>query len=310
MKTGDERRPTSTVCMTMVQSSGTWLNGAMVPQMHYVSLEVKDNENRLVARVGLTFEQVTRMLMYNGEVPCTLERYRGLDGKPTEEKVERPKTVHARMKERLGQSREELKDRIKDLERALYDAMNNKTAGKGKLQEMHSMAHTILQHFGGNDDFVVQQAEEELGTMQMQAACQLGVFLQTQHNLQLDGETLAKLLPVGEGNLLIDKSAKPVVNGYKAKERPVKDPSEMCARELADEILIYLKEFEATKENQSKDESALVFMPTTGEHANNIFIRYVSFHSTYTVDIDLARNYLIFLRNAKPAMFMRHFDFK
>lgn len=301
MRTGDERKPTGTVMMTMVQSSGQWLNGAMVPQHHYVALEIKDIEGAIIARVALTFEQVTRMLMYNGEVQCTLDKYRGKDGQLLTEQVEQPKTVRSRMKERLGNSRQELKARINDLEKDLYEALNKGSAGKGKLQELHSTVQTIRQHFGENDDFVVQQAEEELGTMQMQAACQLGVFLQANHGLELDAKTLAKLLPVGEpGNLIIDKSVQPVETGYVAKERPLKDPSEMTALEVGDEIHMRLKRFEAAQ--PKNNEHNLLFGASAGAKRNKVWIKYISYQGTWDVELEQARNYLTFLRNTKQFM--------
>jgi len=308
MKTGDEKKPTSTVCMAMTSSSGTWLNGAMVPQHHYVSLQIKDPDDRLIARVALTFEQMTRMLMYNGEVPCTLERYRGMDGQLIVEQVERPKTVRSRMKERLGDSRQELKTRIADLKKDLYEAVNGGSAGKKKLEGFLAQADTILSHFGENDDFVVQQAEEELGTMQMQAACQLGVFLQAQHGLSVDESTLVKLLPVGDGApQLTDKTVQGVVTGYVARERARKAVPQMTAMEVADEIHKYLKAWEATSWNKTQGEHQPLFGASAGHKSNKVEIRYVSFQGTHSLTLKDAQDYLIFLQHTK--VFLHHFDF-
>lgn len=301
-------KPTSTVCMTMTSSSGSWLNGAMVPQHHYVSMEIKDNTGALVARVALTFEQMTRTLMYNGEVPCTLERYRGLDGKLVVEQVERPKTVHSRMKERLGESRKELYIRIADLKKDLYAAVNGGSAGKRKLEDFLAQADTILSHFGGNDDFVLQQAEEELGTMQTQAACQLGVFLQRQHGLTVDESTLAKLLPVSDGPLAIaDKTVQGVTTGYTAKERAKKAAPQMTAMEVADEIHGYLKAWETTAWNKTQGERQPLFGASATHKGNKVEIRYVSYQGTHSLPLKDAQDYLIFLQNTKA--FMRHLDF-
>jgi hypothetical protein len=298
-------KETSTICMAMTSSSGTWLNGAMVPQHHYVSLTVKDNQGKLVARVALTFEQMTRTLMYNGEVPCTLERYRGDDGQLVEEKVERPKTVRNRMKERLGTSRQELKTRIADLKKDLYEAVAGGSAGKKKLEGMLAQADTILSHFGENDDFVVQQAEEELGAMQTQAACQLGVFLQTQHNLTVDESALVKLLPVGEAsNLLTDKSVQGVTTGYVAKERVTKSAYDMTAMEVADAIHRHLKYWEATPWNKQQGEHQPLFGASATHKGNKVEIRYVSFQGTHSLTLKAAQDYLVGLNNAKG--FKRH----
>lgn len=301
----EDEKNTSSICFTMCSSSGQWLNGAMVPQHHYVSLTLKDPDDKIVARVALTFEQMTRALMYNGEVPCTLERYRGLDGKLIEEQVEKPKTVHRRMKERLGESRKELADRIADLHKDIYEALQAGTAGKKKLQELLSQSDTIKQHFASNDDFVVQQAEEELGAMQTQAACQLGVFLQSQHGISADSSVLQKLLPVSENNLLEDKSTdvKPVVTGYVPKERDLKEVKDMTAMEVADEINKWLKIAEAFDPDIGK-ESAQLFGSNATSKRNKVEIRYISYQGTHSLTLEAAQEYLTYLRTHKE--FKRH----
>jgi len=299
-----EEKPTSTICMTMVSSSGTWLNGAMVPQQHYVSLTLKDPEGRIVARAALTFEQVTRALMYNGEVPCTLERYRGIDGQSTEEKVEKPKTVGTRMKERLGASRSELLQRIADLRKDLYEIVNGAPHGKAKMKDLLQQADTIKTHFGGNDDFVVRQAEEELGTMQTQVACQLGVFLQQQHGITSDPDTLKKLFVVNDNNLLENKSTPvPVVTGYKAKQREAKDIDDMTAMEVADQLSILFKKFEQAQPSHKECD---LFMSSASAHGNKVNVKYISYQGTTTLELHIAKAYLKYLLTAET--FKKHYS--
>jgi len=126
----------SKIKMSMVQSSGTWLNDCPQKQHYYVSIEIFNPEGRTsIVRVALSFEQVTRMLMYNGEVNCTLERYLGEDGKIHEEKVNPPETVHQRMKKRLDDAYKSLEKRIEDIRRDVYDMLNgNVKTGKNSLK--------------------------------------------------------------------------------------------------------------------------------------------------------------------------------
>ncbi len=296
-----ENKKTSTVCMTMVDSSGTWLNGALVPQHHYVSLTIEDPEGKVVARAALTFEQVTRMLMYNGDVVCTLERYRGEDGNLTKEEVLKPQTVHSRMNERLGESRKELKARIKDLYKDLYEVINGGGGGKKKLLDILSQIQTIQSHFESNDSFVLQQAEEELGTMQTQAACQLGVFLQSQ-GLNANPEKLQKLLPVSDEKLLTDKSKikpVPIVTGYKPKQREEKNIDDMTAMEVSDNLFSLFKKFELTVPVEN------LYAPNSYVKGNCVIIRYISYQSEWTLSLEEAKSYLKVLKNAKQ--FVRHF---
>lgn len=290
----------SKVVMTMSQSSGSWLNGAMMPQQHYVSMMIKDPEGKKVVTMNLTFEQVTRMLMYNGEVECTLSSYRSMTGEIIKEEVEQPQTIHSRMKERLGESRKNIKARIDDLYKDVYAAVNAGTAGKKKLEALLIDIRIIKSHFSSNDDFVLQQSEEELGTMQTQAACQLGFFLKKQHGLEIDQKVLQKLLPVTDELLLTDKTdetIKPVVTGYKEKKFPLREPNEMSSREVADNINKQLLKFEVISEKLG--EESLLYNPYARHDKNKVKITYISYQNAHTLSLDEARKYLTFLRSTK-----------
>ena len=299
----EKSKETSSVTMTMVQSTGQWLNGSMTPQHHFVSQTYKDPDGKTVLTAYFSFEQITKMLMYNGEVECTLSKYRGLDGKYLEEKVDKPKTIHSRMKERLGESRKELKSRIDDLYKDIYEAVNSKTAGKKKLEELLHQADTIKRCFGSNDDFVMEQTEEELTTMQSEVICQLGVFLQSQHGIETTPELLQKMLPISEDNLLEDKSEKsqPVVTGYKKKIRKEKNLEDMTSMEVADAIHIYLKKFE-----REAKEGELYYASASCKGNKIVEIKYVSYQGTHSLSLDDARTYLTFLKSA--TQFKHHYN--
>jgi hypothetical protein len=162
-----------------------------------------------------------------------------------------------------------------------------------------------LQVTASNDDFVVQQAEEELGSMQTQAACQLGVFLQSQHGITADSSLLQKLLPVSENNLLEDKTAeaKPVVTGYVKKGRETKEVKDMTAMEVADEINNWLKIAEASDPDRGKETSQLFGSNATSKR-NKVEIRYISYQGTHSLPLENAQEYLTYLRTNKT--FKRH----
>jgi len=169
----------SSVCMTLTSGSA-WLNGCLQPQHYYVTIDITDPEGKSLARVALSYEQAAKMLLYNGHVECTLQRYRDATGKTAVEKVEPPENVHKRMKRRLSETHKALLERIEDVRLSLHDMVNgdkkaNKTTILNLLQEMD----TIQNHFLENQSFILQQSEEELSSMQNNAAGQLSLFLQT-----------------------------------------------------------------------------------------------------------------------------------
>jgi hypothetical protein len=186
--------------MNIVSSTGTWLNGCIQKQHYYVSLNLEDPEGKTVARVALSYEQAARMLLSNGDVECTLEHYRGNDGTLIEEKVEPPKTIHERMKERMGNTQASLLNRVEDIRRDLHDMVNgDEKRNKGKIKELLQSVEVVKSHLKSNETFVVHQAEEELADMQNNAMGQLGMFLQSKFGLEAPKDALKQLLPIANG---------------------------------------------------------------------------------------------------------------
>ena len=310
-------RETSKVSMCLTSSSGTWLNGSLQPQHYFVSLDVKDPEGKELARVALTYEQAARMMLYNGDVECTLMRYRGIDGKMTEEKVEPPKTVHQRMKERLGETQVSLLKRVEDVRRDLYDMINgDEKRSKTKIKEMYDNIATIKAHLQGNEAFVVQQAEEELGEMQSNAAGQLGIFLQTK-GLDAPAEALKQLLPVSNGPLLIGEEVKPVQDSYELKARPGKSIDSMTAMQVADVMSKRLRQLEQLENavnvdriEKSEQDKHLYNSGASETRSGKVSICYIGYQGHHTIELDEAKAYLKFLYSIKTIdEFKSHWHF-
>lgn len=304
---GDEKK-TSKVMMTMVHSTGTWLNNCPQPQHYYISLKVLDPERKEVVKIGLSFEQVSRMLMYNGEIDCTLIHYRGTDGKLKTEEVEIPKTVHQRMKDRMTETHESLKNRMNDLEKDIYEMVNGGSKSKKKLEELLQEMKVIREHFESNENFVVQQAEEEIADIQSNALNQLGVFIESRTGLEAPRDILKQLIPTG-APLALPEPVKPVKDNYKKKKREPKRIIEMTAMEVSDLICKYLRYFESLQGRKNSKEKAELFSPSAHHTSKGVHIRYKNYTSATLVSLPDAKRYLKFLTTTTDLKdFKRHWQ--
>jgi len=304
-------RNTSTICMNMTQSNGTWLNGCLQKQMYFVSVDIKDPDHKVVARANLSFEQAARMLLYNGDVECTLERYRGEDGTIQNEKVEPPKSVHQRMTDRLDDTMTTLKKRLFDVEKDIYDMVNgDKKRSKTAMKEMLMDIKVIKEHLLENEAFTVQQAEEELGEMQSNAAGQLGLFIQSKTGELPNSETLKRLLPTGGENQIAqipDKRVVATIDEYELKTRDKKSIEDMTALQVADAMRKRLKQIEAAQNkylaaNPDKDKENnhhLFFANAMERKGQKISICYVNYQGSSLLDLADAKSYLKFLLEIK-----------
>lgn len=312
-KIDDKKVNTSHICMNLTSSTGTWLNGCLQPQHYFVSMNLEDPDGKIIARVGLSYEQAARMLLYNGDVECTLLNYRDINGKLVEEKVEPPKTVHQRMKERLGETRLTLLKRIEDVRRDLYEMVNGDAKrNKGKIEELLQSVDVIKDHFAANEDFVVQQAEEELGQMQSNAAGQLGTFLQSK-GVDVSIDVVKQMLPISNGQLLIGE-AKPVEDDYEMKKRGAKSIDDMTAMQVADIMFNQLKRLELTQSDEvteSKKHLDLFHANASARHGEKVNVTYIAYQGTHALELDEAKDYLKFLLKVKSIdEFKTHWHYK
>lgn len=298
--------------MSLSQSTGQWLNGCLQPQHYYVHVEIKDPDGKLVAQVALSYEQMARTLLYSGEVDCTLQRYRDDTGKLVEEVVTPPKTVKDRMAERLGDVTGSLEKRLADVKKDLYSMINGHTKpGKTNLEELMSQVDTIQSHFTSNQDYVVQETEKELAEMQSNMAGQLGLLIQTQTGVSLPGQTLAKLLPVSDGPLLLGEPIEPVVEAYEPKKRQEVAIDDMTAMEVADALQGRLSAFERKMAHSSDKDTQLYIARASHTKMGKVSILYISYQNPSVIDLDMAKRYLKFLRSlTKVSEFKQHWHFE
>lgn len=310
------RYDSATIAMNLVQSSGTWLRGCLQPQHYYVSIGLKDIDGKIVAQVGLSYEQASKMLLYNGDVECTLERYRSETGELISEKIEPPKTVHSRMNERLSDAHDAIINRLFDLEKDLQAMVDgDEKRSKSKLEELVSAANTIRTHLKSNTNFIVQQAEEELGQMQSNAAGQLGIHLQRLGIDNITNDELTKLIPTGSPTNLITDKATVVEDDYQMKNRLLKSVEDMNARQVAEEISNRFRIIERrlNKDNVNDlDGHAILYNAGSSDHKGpKVSVLYVGYQGTSMLSLEEARNYLKYLRTLKHAVdFKKHWHYK
>jgi hypothetical protein len=310
----NKKRETSSILMSLAQSTGTWLNGSLQPQHYYVLMQIKDPDGKIVTQVALTYEQMARTLLYSGPVDCTLQRYRNETGKLVEEVVPLPKTVKERMHDRLEDVNSSLTKRLEDVKKDLYLMVNGHTKpGKTNLEELMKEIDTIQAHFKSNQTYVAQETEKELAEMQSNMTGQLGLLLQTQAGLQLPGQTLTKLLPVSDGPLLLGEPIEPVIESYELKNRQEIPIDDMTAMEVVDKLQKRLSAIEKKIPHTSAEETILYFASASLTSKGKISILYISYQSPSVIELDLAKKYLKFLQSIKTASEFKqhsHFDVK
>jgi hypothetical protein len=222
----------------------------------------------------------------------------------TNEEIKPPKTVRQRMKERLKESHSSIEKRLEDVKRDVYAMVNGEKSGKKNLTQLLKDIEVIQSHYASNESFVVQQAEEELGAMQNNAAGQLGLFLQS-HGTNVDKEDLCKMLSVGQPLSIDDKSVAHVKDEYQLKQREEKSIEEMTALEVADQISFLLKNLEQKQLTKDK----VILFNSSAIHLNNfVLIRYISYQGTTKISLEEAKEYLKFLLTVKDIKdFRSHF---
>jgi hypothetical protein len=305
----EDKKETSKILMTMVNSSGCILNGALQPQNYYVSIDIKDPNHELVARVHLTFEQVTRMLMYNGEVECTLSRYRGADGKIASEIVIPLKSINQKLEDNIKEIQTQFNDRLNDLHKDVFELINGDAKpNKSKLKDLLHQITILQSHYANNESFMLQEAETELQQATTNATNQLGIFIQskigTDKEVPLD--LLKQMLPVNNNTLQLENKVEPVLDDYTTKIRVPKPIVEMTELELSIEINKELKRIENDKSITSN-----LFGSLCKIRNYEIYICYVSHQGTSIVNREKAIKYLQYLKTitSNENNFKTHYNF-
>jgi hypothetical protein len=306
----EQNKPMSKIQFSLTQSTGTWLNDCLSPQHYYVSMELDDPDGKCVARVELSFEQMTRALMYHGPVPCTLVRFRDTTGKLASEHVAPVESVHDRMVKRMGDSYESLKKRLHDIQTDVYEMVNG-DRGKGKkdLQSLLQDIEVIKSHFASNQTFVLKQSEEEVETIQSNAATQLGLLLASK-GLTADTDTLRQLIGSSD-KLLPAPEAVQAQDDYKLKERQSKPVSEMTAMQVADEINDQLRYLESLRpKGECVTATKLFGASAISTTMSKVVVHYISFQGASSLSLEEARMYLKYLLTVESyEEFKPHYHF-
>jgi DNA-binding Lrp family transcriptional regulator len=259
------------------------------------------------------------MLLSNGEVDCTLTKYRNESGEIVKEVVIPPETVKDRMHKRLNRVEDSLNKRLDDVQKELSDMINmDKKPVKNNLKKLLHEIVVIRSNLSSNREFVVQETERELGEMQSNMVGQLGLFIQGQTGEVLPGESLKKLLQVSDGPLLIGESIEPVIDKYTPKTHQCVTTEEMATEEvtteemtptkLASNIMALLKIAERCLPKNSDDGLS---HPYTLVQANGILISYIDYRGSTILSFEEARKYLKFLNSITHiSEFKRHYNYK
>jgi len=296
------------ISLTMVSSTGTWLRESLAPQHSFIALSIEDHEGRIIARLGMTFDQFTHMLVSNMETTCTLLRYRDGNGKLAEDIVTHPPTIEDKMKERMKEYRDNLGDRMNDIYKDIYEMMNSGVKpGKKKLEELLRDVATVRSHFKENENFVMKQSEEELSQMQENARVQLSIYLKTL-GADIAPSEIKFLGDPSSHKLIANGETQPILEPYIKKDREEKPIEDMTSRELADHINKHLIRLEATQsEDTVEDGHRKLYMSGCSESGTKgVAIRYVSYQTHSFLTIEEARKYLTALRSIKDIKSFQH----
>jgi len=285
---------TSKITLNITSSSGTYLADTLQPQRYYVSIKVQDKKGATVCDVGLSYEQAARMMFTNGEVPCTLLRYRDRDGELKEEDVKPPTSIHDNMMGRLGEVYSDLLKRIQDLKEDAYEMVQGRSKGKKALEKLLFDIGVIESHYTSNQTYVAERAEEEVAEMQSNAAGQLGVFLESHFDVDAKKSALLTLIDSVESQKKLEgPKTEPIIENYQKKPREEVLLEDMTAADVAREMNQRLKAVESRVRDQ---EDPCVFGASATSNKSKVTIVYRSYQGHTDVPLDIAKKYLRFLR--------------
>ena len=294
------KKQTSKISLSINQSTGTWLNEALLPQHRYPSIDILDPNGEILAKIDMTFEQFAQFLVSNSHVTCTLSRYRTRDDKLAAEEVEQPETVGDRMTKRLGEYRENVKDRMKELQTDIYEMINgSQKINKKTLEKLYSDIGTIRSHFVSNENFAVQQAQEETSEIQESMRTQLLTFLSGK-GLDVSKNDIKMLEGNRENTLqLTGEKAEAKVEPFEKKQRVEKPIDDMTCLELADNIHEIFKKLETQETSKTKFEDVKhtkLFSSIATATNKTVIVKYISYQKETSLTREEAAAYLKFLR--------------
>lgn len=310
-----DKKRTSTVYLRQIHNTGgnIFLNDTLNEQSFYVEMEVKDPDDKLVCEIAMSYEQFVRIMLSSGDVPVTLLKYRGLDGKLTKEEVEKPVSARDALIKDLSETIGSVNDRISDLKKDVYELVNSgKSVGKKKLEDLLDQIKVIESHYNSNISYVTQEAVNRVGEVQDNVKTQLSIAMNNMVNSNSFEPNDFKKLIEGESQMsLPDYTSEPVVEEYNKKDRTEKNIDDMTNLELADNINIYIKKFEALERREKGDqEYSVLYSAGAIAVTGGVGIMNISYHGTIKVSPERAKEYLKFLRSiSKFSEFKTHYNF-
>jgi len=303
----DSGRQMSHVFLRQVNRS-IYLNDTLSEQSFFVEMEVKDPNGALVCDIAMSYEQFVRTLLFNGDVPVTLLKYRNIDGKLSEEKVPIPDSSRDSLIKDLDETIGGVANRIIDMRKDLYEILNStKTVSKKKIEDLLEQIKVIESHYNSNIPYVTQEAVKKVSKIQDNAKSQLAIAMnQMIGSDSFKPEHFTRLIEGESIMALPDYTAEPVDDDYKLKDREEKNIDEMTNMELGDHISKYLKAVEVTEQKVFENKSDKEKESKTkmyGAHASGdnkgVYITYISYQGGHKIDTEKARRYLKFLKTIK-----------
>ena len=292
-----------TISLAMAQSTKTYLKGSDIPHLSVVHIEVASDDGT-VARILLSMDQFVRFLVSNTRVPCTLEAYRGKDGKITKEVVEEPVSIKRKMENRLGEVEQEFHQRLVNLSKTLKDIQDGHIKpGKKVIDALADDVDVLKSHHMSNREYVIERSQEELEHLASNTAAQLAITLGTNPQQALDflGCSGQKALPAHSPVEL-----PPTSKNHERDSREIKD---MGPLQLAETIHKYLKRLESKQPPEPKDGNLSGRLFCAGAvlaNNNKIMVTYVSYQSSTGLSVEEARKYAEYLAAGGKD---RHFEF-
>lgn len=290
-----------------------YLNDTLNEQHFYIEMDIKDPDDKMVCKVGMSYEQFVRIMLGSSDVPVTLLNYRDKEGKMVKEEVEKPASVRDNLVKELDETIGSVNDRISDLKKDLYELVNSgKSVGKKKLEDLLDQIKVIETHFNSNISYVTKEAVNRVGEVQDNAKTQLTIAINNMINSDSFKPEDFKTMIEGNSQIsLPDYTNDPVVEEYQKKERVEKNINDMTNMELADNINIMLKKFEILEDKEKgEQEYSTLWCPSASAVLGGVKIVNVNYQGGCKIDNGRARAYLKFLRSINTfAEFKTHYWF-
>lgn len=149
------------VRMLETSTTGRFLNGSLRKHHRFISVQVTDEDRRVVCEMALSLEGLADMLVSNHNVPITLDSFTGPDGMRRSLPIPPPVSVTRRMEERIGRGNQDLRNRLESL-RQQVDMSN---MGKRLRAALLSDLDIAIRDCIGHGAWATQQAMEELSSV-------------------------------------------------------------------------------------------------------------------------------------------------